>query len=291
MTPEEQRRARLARLAQAARDEMPYAAQSGLTSSLIAGAQPRNALADRRIYQPSLASIEAQNPDPRLGRPGFIDSLRDVAADPGRMLPGSGGWTEGMGAAAPHLAAATFDPAGAMLGGLAGRAAAPVVRGVAKQAPAMKNALGRLMNEEDGHLNLDPHFRPTGRARELLTGGVTKPAMVSDWATSRMNTFNAALRSGNQRVLDNAQANNEWYLSEIRKDLSTRTLPLNRDEIRELRELEELAEYMTRARIAHRPNITRQAPGVRGSNSNAPTIGGGQQPDPFTPTLSPRRPQ
>lgn len=271
---------RAERLARAAEDELPYAAQSGLTTSLIAGAQPQNALVDRRIYQPSLASTEAMNPDPRLGRSGFINAMQDVYADPGRMLPGSGGWTEGVGAALPHLGAAAFDPAGAMLGGLAGRAAAPVVRGAMRQAPAMKNAMGRLVSEEHGHLNIDPHFRPTGRAKSLVPEIDTPPTIYDQGVYDAVESFRNNARRGDWA----AAMRDEGKLWEIMHNQPSYS---NSPQSNVFYEAQDALRYIEQLR--RMPKLTRQAPGIRSSNSNAPTIGGGPQPDPFAPTLSPRR--
>ena len=273
------------RFARAAEDELPYAAQSGLTTSLIAGAQPQNAMVDRRIYQPSLASMEAQNPDPRLGRPGFINALQDVYADPGRMLPGSGGWTEGVGAAAPHLGAAALDlvnPAG-----FAGRAGSMGKRVVAESGNAASQM--RLPAVNYAHPptvpprgSINPHFAPTGatampqRYIDRLNK-VVPPVFTAAYHNAGVSLFQKAIASGNIR-----RANELLEVEARRYERRVSSTP----------ETDALYDYMVDVMDARPFKLTRQAPGaIRSSNSNAPTLGGGQQPDPFAPTLSPRRPQ
>ena len=283
LTPEEQqRRSRLARLAQAARDELPRAAQSGLTTSLIAGAQPQNALADRRIYQPPLASMQAMNPEPE---PGLRNALEDIYADPRRMLPGSGGWTEGVGAAAPHLAAAALDfvnPAG-----FAGRAGSIGKRVVAESGnaasqmrlPAVKYAHPAAVPPRG---SIDPHFAPTGATtlpqRYIARlNKVVPPVFKAAYHNAGVSLFQKAIASGNIR-----RANELLEVEARRYERRVLSTP----------ETDALYDYMVDVMDARPFKLTRQAPGtIRSSNSNAPTLGGGQQPDPYAPTLSPRRPQ
>lgn len=184
---------RLERLLGAAREEMPRAAYSGLTTSLIAGAQPTNAMADRRIYQPPLASMSAMNPE---GDPGIFNAMQDVASDPRRMLPGSGGWTEGVGAALPHVAAASVDlinPAAWAAGGVAKNVIAESANGLSKmhlppvpfkrtvgEAEAPTNAMIPRPHPSPlpggGHPNLDTLSREQLRARWDELGGLVAQA-------------------------------------------------------------------------------------------------------------------
>ncbi len=265
------------RLARAAEDELPYAAQSGLTTSLIAGAQPQNAMVDRRIYQPSLASMEAQNPDPRLGRPGFINALQDVYADPGRMLPGSGGWTEGVGAAAPHLGAAALDlvnPAG-----FAGRAGSMGKRVVAESGnvasqmrlPSVQQVAPRVPPR--GQIN--PQFAPTGMAPGLIARGFTPPPVNTGIARSLLGDFVKAIAAGDKdkmnwvsRRIDAAADNHAFYSPEQMKDIDA------------------IHTYMSDV-MNNKVKTTRHGPygATRSSNSNAPALSRGEQPDPFAPTI------
>lgn len=267
---------KLERFARAAYEEMPRAAYSGLTTGLIANAQPRNAMVDRRIHQPPLASMNAMNPE---GDPGIIDAIRDLASDPRRMLPGSGGWTEGMGAALPHTAAAAIDfvnPAA-----WASRAAGPVARTATPMVnrPQATPVVNAMMHPPGipprGSIN--PHFAPTGKVRSLTTRGIAHPTVSDPLANRYLTEFASALESG-----DKVKMNRLWE----RLDRSTASQYLFPKE--QLNQLDLVHDYIS-AVLEARVKATRHAPGVRSSNSNAPVISGNAQPDPYAPTLGGKR--
>ena len=273
--PKKKKSDRLERFSRAMYEEVPSAAYSGLTTRLIADAQPRNALVDRRIYQPPLASMGAMNPEPP---PGVVDAMRDVMSDPGRMLPGSGGWTEGVGAALPHVAAATVDPAGALLGGAAFRAATPVVKSVAPIVNHLPPRTNAMMHPPTvpprGKIN--PHFEPTGRVGELYLRGTSVPNLeASSSVSSILNNFQNAIKRGDvasaYRILDR-----ETRIYERRIGSSP--------------ERDALYDYMYNV-LDRKLKLTRNAPGVRSSNSNAPVINGVSQPSDYAPTLGGKRAQ
>lgn len=273
---------RLERFARAAQDEMSTAAYSGLTTGLIANAQPRNAMTDRRIYQPPLASMNAMNPE---GDPGIINAMRELVSDPRRMLPGSGGWTEGVGAAMPHIGAAAVDLVNPST--WAGRAAKPLTNAMVRNAAPVvshtpsspiTNAMIQLPGTPPrGRIN--PHFTPTGNVRSLTTRGITKPTVNDSLANRYLADFTSALESG-----DKVKMNHLWE----RLDRSTSSQYSFPKE--QLDQLDLVHDYIS-AVLENRVKATRHAPGIRSSNSNAPIIGGNVQPPEYSPTLGGKRGQ
>lgn len=275
------------RLAQAARDEMPNAAHSGLITGLIADAQPRNAmmgnsLTGRRLYQPALASMEAMNP---LPEGGFVNAMSDLYDDPRRVLPGSGGWTEGAGAALPHLAAAGID---SIAGGMMGRAAAPVTRNAMVESG---NALSgmRLPAVPYRHPTvlpqgpINPQFKPTGNAHTLQLRGVAKPTVDDASPFLFLKKFDAAIRSGRTAEV-------ELLLLKIEDIVAN---PWRVSDPSRLEQLNKVYDYMSDV-MNNKVKTTRHLPGYqphfnRSSNSNAPTLGGAHlpQPGPHSPVIKP----
>lgn len=202
----------LHRFVRSAREAIPAAASSGVSSALIADTYNKaqtNALRPQRQMIPTRTA--QQEPEP-----GILDALRDVVADPRRLVPGSPGFVEGVGAVVPNVIASTIDPAGAALGGLAFKGAGAAVKGAAKQAakqaakvnvPApVKNFLlnesGQAMPGWEGRVlkhvldRGDDAFEAAGQAT-MRAGGE-----VADHAKAALNTAAARAAAPGQRVGD-----------------------------------------------------------------------------------------
>lgn len=190
------------RLVRSVREAIPGAAKSGISSGWLADAH-RNALTAslppvrRPVNLTPLVTKAAQNQTPPAAEPGLVDAVRDVAREPSRLLPGSPGWVEGVGAAAPHVAAATIDPAGAYAGGAVFKAAAPVVKGAAKVAGQTAKAVADIP--------IPPKALEMARRIIAEEEGQAVPGWLGASAKATLDAADGAFEAGGQAAMRGAE--------------------------------------------------------------------------------------
>lgn len=194
----------------AARDEAPNAVNSGVTSAMVNAfvqdAIARNKPTERNAFirkpvdprHPPLVLESMRNPEPEAG---ILDAARDVRDDPRRLLPGSGGWAAGAGAAAPHLAASIADPIGGVVGAAALKGAGAVTKNFGKRLmkvpiPEGAGAAARhLIADESGQAM--PGWGPLAAKAALDAADDAFEAGGQRLAAGAENAFNRGLNVAN----------------------------------------------------------------------------------------------